>query len=101
MPRLVQTVLFTDVVASTDRLQQVGDAAWVALLGRHHDEIRSVLDRYDGVEVDTAGDGFFAVFDAPRWRCAPRARRSNGWRHSASIFALAFTLARSSSTRAG
>jgi hypothetical protein len=61
----VQTLLFTDIVGSTDRLRDLGDAAWAALLVRHHEVIRAVLATYGGREVDTAGDGLLARFDAP------------------------------------
>jgi class 3 adenylate cyclase/tetratricopeptide (TPR) repeat protein len=63
--RQVQTLLFTDIVGSTDRLRDLGDAAWAALLARHHDVIRAVLAAHRGHEVNTAGDGFLARFDAP------------------------------------
>jgi class 3 adenylate cyclase/DNA-binding CsgD family transcriptional regulator/tetratricopeptide (TPR) repeat protein len=65
MSRRVQTLLFTDIVGSTDRLLQLGDATWAALLARHHGAIRAVLAAHGGREVDTAGDGFLARFDAP------------------------------------
>lgn len=65
MPRLVQTLLFTDLVGSTDRLHALGDLAWADLLGRHHAAVRAVLAAHDGIEVDTAGDGFFARFESP------------------------------------
>jgi class 3 adenylate cyclase len=63
--RRVQTLLFTDIVGSTDRLQDLGDAAWAALLARHHEVIRALLAAHGGREVNTAGDGFLARFDAP------------------------------------
>jgi len=63
--RRVQTLLFTDIVGSTDRLRDLGDAAWAALLLRYHGVIRAVLAVHGGREVDTAGDGFLARFDAP------------------------------------
>jgi class 3 adenylate cyclase/DNA-binding CsgD family transcriptional regulator/tetratricopeptide (TPR) repeat protein len=63
--RRVQTLLFTDIVGSTDRLRELGDAAWAALLVRYHGVIRAVLAAHGGREVDTAGDGFLARFDAP------------------------------------
>jgi len=63
--RRVQTLLFTDIVGSTDRLRELGDAAWAALLVRHHGLIRAVLAAHGGREVNTAGDGFLARFDAP------------------------------------
>jgi pimeloyl-ACP methyl ester carboxylesterase len=63
--RILATVLFTDIVASTERVQQIGDAAWSALVGRHHALVRQQLGAYHGREVDTAGDGFLALFDGP------------------------------------
>jgi class 3 adenylate cyclase/tetratricopeptide (TPR) repeat protein len=63
--RRVQTLLFTDIVGSTDRLRDLGDAAWAALLARHHEAIRAVLAAHGGREVNTVGDGFLARFDAP------------------------------------
>jgi class 3 adenylate cyclase/DNA polymerase III delta prime subunit len=63
--RRVQTLLFTDIVGSTDRLQELGDAAWARLLARYHQLIRAALAVHGGREVDTAGDGFLARFDAP------------------------------------
>ena len=53
VPRQVQTLLFTDIVGSTDRLQDLGDAAWAALLARHHGVIRGVLAAHGGREVNT------------------------------------------------
>jgi class 3 adenylate cyclase len=70
--RVLATVLFTDVVGSTERAAEVGDRAWTALLKRHHSTVRTLLARYRGTELDTAGDGFFATFDGPARavRCA-------------------------------
>jgi len=70
--RVLATVLFTDIVGSTERLAELGDAAWRDLLGRHHQAVRDQLARFDGREIDTAGDGFLAAFDAPARavRCA-------------------------------
>ncbi len=63
--RVLATVLFTDIVGSTERAVSLGDRAWRDLLASHHAEVRRELSRYSGVEVDTAGDGFFASFDGP------------------------------------
>jgi class 3 adenylate cyclase/pimeloyl-ACP methyl ester carboxylesterase len=63
--RVLATVLFTDIVGSSDRASELGDRRWAALLERHHAVVRALLARYRGVEVDTAGDGFFATFDGP------------------------------------
>ena len=59
------TVMFTDLVGSTERAAAVGDHAWRELLASHHALIRRELARYRGEERDTAGDGFFATFDGP------------------------------------
>jgi len=59
------TVMFTDIVASTERAVALGDAAWRDLLAAHHDAVRRTLTRFRGQERDTAGDGFFATFDGP------------------------------------
>jgi class 3 adenylate cyclase len=63
--RVLATVLFTDIVGSTELAAQLGDAAWRDLLGRHHAIVRRELARFQGRELDTAGDGFFAAFDGP------------------------------------
>lgn len=63
--RVLATVLFTDIVDSTQRAVELGDRSWRDLLERHHATVRSVLARYRGTEIDTAGDGFFATFDGP------------------------------------
>ncbi len=70
--RVLATVLFTDIVGSTERLTELGDAAWRELLARHHQAVRDQLARFDGREIDTAGDGFLAAFEAPARavRCA-------------------------------
>jgi class 3 adenylate cyclase len=62
---VLATVLFTDIVASTEKASELGDLAWRRVLERHHDTVRRVLDRFRGVEVGTAGDGFLATFDGP------------------------------------
>ena len=63
--RVLATVLFTDVVGSTARLAELGDREWADLLAEHHAAIRREIARFRGEEVDTAGDGFLAVFDGP------------------------------------
>jgi class 3 adenylate cyclase len=72
LDRVVATVLFTDMVGSTETVARVGDQQWRELVGRHHTTVRALLDRFRGTEVDTAGDGFFATFDGPARaiRCA-------------------------------
>jgi class 3 adenylate cyclase/pimeloyl-ACP methyl ester carboxylesterase len=74
--RVLATVLFTDIVASTETASRLGDAAWRDLLQRHHATVRALLARYRGTEVDTAGDGFFATFEGPARavRCAEAIR---------------------------
>jgi class 3 adenylate cyclase len=64
--RVLSTVLFTDIVGSTERAAAIGDKEWRELLERHHRILRASLDRYAGKEVHTAGDGFLATFDSPR-----------------------------------
>jgi pimeloyl-ACP methyl ester carboxylesterase len=64
--RVLATVLFTDIVGSTRRSADLGNAAWLALLERHHAVVRRRLGEFHGTEIDTAGDGFFAAFDGPR-----------------------------------
>ncbi len=70
--RVLATVLFTDVVGSTQRATELGDRGWRELLEQHHAIIRRQLERFRGREVDTAGDGFLATFDGPARaiRCA-------------------------------
>jgi class 3 adenylate cyclase len=63
--RVLATVLFTDIVGSTERASELGDEGWRRLLGRHHEAVRRVLERYRGREVGTAGDGFLVTFDGP------------------------------------
>jgi class 3 adenylate cyclase len=62
---VLATVLFTDVVGSAERATAVGDRRWREMLEEHHRVVRRDLNRYRGVEVDTAGDGFFCRFDGP------------------------------------
>jgi pimeloyl-ACP methyl ester carboxylesterase len=75
--RVLSTVLFTDIVGSTERARELGDRGWHEVLDEHHARVRGVLEHYRGREVDTAGDGFFASFDGParaiRAACAIRA----------------------------
>jgi class 3 adenylate cyclase len=63
--RLLLTVLFTDIVGSTERAAKLGDRRWRDLLERHHALVRRELARFQGREIDTAGDGFLATFDRP------------------------------------
>jgi class 3 adenylate cyclase len=70
--RVLATVLFTDIVGSTERATTLGDRRWGELLGTYYAVARRELARFRGREVDTAGDGFFATFDGPARaiRCA-------------------------------
>ena len=70
--RVLATVLFSDIVGSTERAAAIGDAAWRSLVDRHHRAVRRELARHRGREIDTAGDGFFVAFDGPARaiRCA-------------------------------
>lgn len=63
--RVLTTVLFTDIVGSTDQAVRRGDHDWSELLQRHHRLVRDALSRFRGVEIDTVGDGFLATFDGP------------------------------------
>jgi class 3 adenylate cyclase len=63
--RVLATILFTDIVGSTELAARLGDAGWREVLLRHHAVVRRELARFKGVELDTAGDGFFATFDGP------------------------------------
>ncbi|MGI8554098.1 MAG: adenylate/guanylate cyclase domain-containing protein [Dehalococcoidia bacterium] len=74
--RVLATLLFTDIVGSTERAAALGDHRWRELKEQHHTLVRRELARYRGQEVDTAGDGFFATFDGPARavRCAVAVR---------------------------
>lgn len=70
--RVLATVLFTDIVASTEHASRLGDRRWRILLEEHNAMVRDELERYRGRELDRAGDGFVAIFDGPARavRCA-------------------------------
>jgi pimeloyl-ACP methyl ester carboxylesterase/class 3 adenylate cyclase len=74
LDRVLATVVFTDIVESTQRAAALGDRRWHEVLETHHTRIRGLLGRFRGREVDTAGDGFLATFDGPiravRFGCA-------------------------------
>jgi len=78
--RVLATVLFTDIVASTERAAVLGDRGWRDLLESHQALVRRELARFRGREVKTLGDGFLATFDGParaiRCACANPRRRS-------------------------
>jgi class 3 adenylate cyclase len=69
---VVATLLFTDIVGSTERAAALGDRRWRELIEQHHALVRRELQLAHGRELDTAGDGFFASFDRPAGavRCA-------------------------------
>jgi class 3 adenylate cyclase len=71
--RALLTVMFTDIVDATARAAEVGDRRWRDMLARHDEEVRKELQRFEGREVKTVGDGFLATFDGPpshALRCA-------------------------------
>jgi class 3 adenylate cyclase len=74
--RVLATILFADIVGSTERAAQLGDSRWHALLDAFYGVARRQLERFRGREVDSAGDGFFAAFDGPARaiRCAEAIR---------------------------
>lgn len=69
---ILSTVMFTDIVSSTEKQASLGDRGWKQLVERHHVVVREALERWRGLEIDTAGDGFYASFDGPARaiRCA-------------------------------
>jgi class 3 adenylate cyclase len=69
---ILSTVLFTDVVGSTQKQAAMGDRRWKGLIEQHHSIVREALGRWHGLESSTAGDGFYATFDGPARaiRCA-------------------------------
>jgi class 3 adenylate cyclase len=75
--RRVVTVMFTDVVGSTERAAEVGDRRWHDLLQAHRNDVRRLLVRHGGVEIDTAGDGFLVAFESPS-ACIRCAREVSG-----------------------
>ena len=63
--RRIVTVLFSDIVKSTERAAELGDGGWTNLLDRHHATVRKQLQLYNGTEVKTTGDGFLTTFESP------------------------------------
>jgi class 3 adenylate cyclase len=63
--RVLATVLFTDIVGSTEHASRLGDGRWRMLLGEHNSVVRFELERWRGTEIKTIGDGFLATFDGP------------------------------------
>jgi uncharacterized protein (TIGR00369 family) len=76
--RILATLLFTDIVGSTEHARRLGDGGWRAVLSQHHSAVRAEIQRCEGIEVDTAGDGFFVRFEAPAraLECARAARQA-------------------------
>ena len=76
--RVLATVMFTDIVGSTERAAEMGDQRWRELLGNFYDVVRKALAIFRGHEVDTEGDGLLATFDGParaiRCACSVRER---------------------------
>ena len=72
LDRILSTVLFTDIVGSTQQLAELGDARWAALLAAHDDLARREIERHRGHYIDSTGDGLLASFDGPARavRCA-------------------------------
>ena len=93
------TVLFTDIVGSTEHQAAAGDRAWTEVVRRHHAIVRDALERWQGVENDTAGDGFYATFDGPA-RATRFASNRNRVGESESRSARAFIRASVSSSMA-
>ena len=78
--RILATVMFSDIVSSTERAVEVGDRRWREELDRHDELVRRELAEHGGREIKTTGDGFLAVFDAPTRaiRCAVAIREGCG-----------------------
>ncbi len=78
--RVLTTVLFTDIVGSTERAASIGDRRWRALLDEHDRTVREQLQRFRGREINTTGDGFLASFDGPAHaiRCANAITEATG-----------------------
>ena len=96
--RVLASVLFSDIVGSTELASRVGDDGWRELLGRHNREVRNQLDRFRGREINTTGDGFLAVFDGAARPSTPPRRSATGCGPLGSRSDRASTLARSSSS---
>jgi class 3 adenylate cyclase len=90
--RILTTVLFTDIVGSTEVAARLGDARWHALLAAHNDGVRRAIERFQGREVKTTGDGFLARFDAPaRALAGAKAMRAVAESHDLQIRAAVHT----------
>jgi class 3 adenylate cyclase len=90
--RILTTIVFTDIVGSTDVAGRLGDSRWHRLLTTHNDQVRRAFDRFGGKEVKTTGDGFLVRFDAPAraLHCA-RAMRQIAAAHDLKIRAAVHT----------
>jgi class 3 adenylate cyclase len=90
--RILTTIVFTDIVGSTDVAGRLGDARWHRLLATHNDQVRRTFERFGGKEVKTTGDGFLVRFDAPAraLHCA-RAMRQIAAAHELQIRAAVHT----------
>jgi pimeloyl-ACP methyl ester carboxylesterase len=86
--RALATVLISDIVGSTERARELGDAAWSALLDQHDAMVRRQLARFDGREVKSLGDGFLATFDGP----ARAIRCAHGMRDGAAQLGLSIRI---------
>src|SRR5439155_12293298 len=76
--RVLATILFTDIVGSTEHAARLGDRGWRHLLGSHHELVRKELARFRGREIKTVGDAFVATFDGPgrEGQCATTIHRA-------------------------
>lgn len=63
--RVLATIVFTDLSSSTETLGRLGDSAWRTLLAEHNQALRGEIERFNGREIQTTGDGFFVLFDSP------------------------------------
>jgi pimeloyl-ACP methyl ester carboxylesterase len=76
--RVLSTILFTDIVGSTNHLSRVGDKKWMEILEKHNAIVRAELKKFNGKEIKSTGDGFLATFDGPSRaiRCADAIRNA-------------------------
>jgi pimeloyl-ACP methyl ester carboxylesterase len=99
--RVLATVLFTDIVGSTERAAELGDRGWAYLLAGHHAAVRRELERHRGVEIKTVGDGSWPPSTVRRGRSGRRRRSSRRWESSGSTCAPGCTPGRWMSPRPG
>jgi class 3 adenylate cyclase len=97
---VLATVLFTDLVGSTEQAAALGDRSWRDLLARHHELVRRELERFRGVEVDTAGDGSSRASTARRGRSPVLGPSASTFEDSASSCAPASIQANASGSGA-